>query len=100
MLLLIFLSMLVVLVGGCKSKKELKREEEIRARAEQVALKHFKDNYNVDVVFTENNLRPAYINTTISFQGHIEGMEDEKIYILIDYTTYEVSVASVPENTE
>ncbi|WP_110931534.1 hypothetical protein [Paenibacillus bouchesdurhonensis] len=56
MLLLIFLSILVVLVGGCKSKEELKKEEEIRARAEQVALKHFKENYNVDVVFTEITL--------------------------------------------
>ncbi|WP_110931540.1 hypothetical protein [Paenibacillus bouchesdurhonensis] len=96
-LVFLFFSLLIVLVGGCKGKEELKREEEIRAKAEQVALKHFKENYNVDVVFTEYNIRPSYVSSTIFFRGHIEGKEDEKIHIFISYITYEVSSAGIPK---
>ncbi|WP_110931535.1 hypothetical protein [Paenibacillus bouchesdurhonensis] len=97
MLLFIFLSILVLLVGGCKGKEELKREEEIRAKAEQVALTYFKEKYNVNVVFTEYSIRPSYINTTIWFDGYIEGKLDEKLNIIIDYVTYDVNNAGIPK---
>lgn len=98
MLLLIFLSILILIVGGCKSKKELKREEEIRAKAEQVGLKHFKDNYNLDVVFTEYKILPLYVNSTIFLKGYIaEEEEEKKVDVSIDYMTYEVTSAGLPE---
>ncbi len=67
--MIVFFFILIVLVGGCKSKEELKREKEIRAKAEQVALKHFKENYNVDVVFAEYDIMPSYVSSTIFLEG-------------------------------
>ncbi|WP_222861017.1 hypothetical protein [Paenibacillus ihumii] len=88
---------MILIVGGCKSKEELKREEEIRARAEQVGLKHFKDTYNLDVVFTGYKILPLYVNSTIFLKGYIAEEEEKKVDVSIDYMTYEVTSAGLPE---
>ncbi|WP_055105796.1 hypothetical protein [Paenibacillus ihumii] len=95
--LIVCLSILILLVGGCKSKEELKREEEIRVKAEQVGVNHFKEKYNVDVVFTRYDIMPSYISSTIYFEGHIKGEKDKEIDIFISYITYEVSSAGIPK---
>lgn len=80
MLLLIFLSILILIVGGCKSKEELQKEEQIRIKTEQVAKNYFKENYDVNVVFTEYDIMPAYISNTTTLYGHVEGMKDQAVY--------------------
>ncbi len=94
--MIVFFSILIVLVGGCKSKEELRREEEIRVKAEQVGVNHFKENYNVDVVFLEYDIMPSFVSSTVWFKGYIEGKKDKEVSIYISYITFEVSTASIP----
>jgi hypothetical protein len=73
---------------GCGTSKA--KKEEIIEKANQTGIEYFKQNYNIDVVFTEFNVRPEYIESRVGMNGHVQGAEDETLYLLIDYRTYKI----------
>jgi hypothetical protein len=86
---MIFLLILSVIFVGCgKSKSD---ESKIIEQAKQIGIEYFKKNYNIDVVFTEFKVRPRYIDSRVGMNGHVQGAEDETIYLLIDYDTYKIA---------
>jgi len=86
--LMIFLLILSVILVGCGTSKA--KKEEIIEKANQTGIEYFKQNYNIDVVFTEFNVRPEYIESRVGMNGHVQGAEDETIYLLIDYRNYKI----------
>lgn len=86
-LIILFLILSVILVG-CGTSNAKKKE--IIEKANQTGIEYFKKNYNIDVVFTDFNVRPEYIESRVGMNGHVQGAEDETIYLLIDYRTYKI----------
>jgi len=85
---MIFFLILSVILVGCGTSKD--KEKEIIERANQTGIEYFKKNYNIDVVFTDFNVKPEYISSSVGMNGHVQGAQDETIYLLIDYRTYEI----------
>ncbi|NWL90488.1 MULTISPECIES: hypothetical protein [unclassified Paenibacillus] len=73
------------------------KKEGIIEKANQIGIDYFQKNYNIDVVFTEFKVMPEYISSSVSMHGHVQGAEDETIYLMINYRTYEVEIGSVFE---
>jgi hypothetical protein len=73
------------------------KKKEIIEKANQIGIDYFKKNYNIDVVFTEFKVMPEYISSSVSMHGHVQGAEDETLYLMVNYRTYEVEVGGVFE---
>lgn len=66
------------------------KDKEIIEKARQTGIEYFKKNYSIDVVFTEYKVMAPYVTSSVSMQGHVQGAEDETLYLMIDYRTYEI----------
>jgi hypothetical protein len=82
-----FLILSVIFVGCGISKSD---ESKIIEQAKQIGIEYFKKNYNIDVVFTEFDVMPRYVSSRVSMYGHVQGAEDETIFLMIDYRTYKI----------
>ncbi|MEF2968551.1 hypothetical protein V3851_22270 [Paenibacillus sp. M1] len=77
--------------------KSADEQEEIIRKAEQVGIQYFKENYNVDVVFTKFDIDAPHVSSDVAMYGHIKGEEDQEILLLVSYRTYEVTSGLYPE---
>ncbi|MDQ0087473.1 hypothetical protein J2T12_000867 [Paenibacillus anaericanus] len=97
--IILVVTALILLFGGCsiKSNNSDTNNDEIIKKATEIGITYFKEQYNVEVEFTEFNVRPPWIERRVGLNGHIKGKEDQSVYLLIDYNTYEVVNGVVPE---
>ncbi|MDR0271189.1 hypothetical protein [Paenibacillus sp.] len=82
------LLLFVFIIGGCGTSKPEKKE--IVGKAKAVAVEYFKENYNVDVIFTKMVVRPRYISSDVELYGHVKDDKEQEFVLLVDYRTYEV----------
>ncbi|MDQ0087474.1 hypothetical protein J2T12_000868 [Paenibacillus anaericanus] len=73
-----------------------KNEAEIIEKVREFGVNYFKERYDADVEFTEFNVRPPHIDRSVGMQGHIVGDEEQHIYLLVNYVTYEVIMGTAP----
>ncbi|BFH60137.1 hypothetical protein [Paenibacillus azoreducens] len=69
-----------------KSKKEA-----IYNKAVPIAQQYMKDNFNADVVFSDNYEFLDPMSSTIVLYGHMSGDKDATFDIMIDHGTFKIS---------
>ncbi|MGM1049340.1 MAG: hypothetical protein ACQEXX_24830 [Bacillota bacterium] len=74
-----------------------KKEEVIVQRATVVGKKYFKDEFNIDVVFTSHDIQSGYTGRSVALYGNIVDLPKDKVMVLINYREYKVVAAQVPE---
>ncbi|MDQ0087475.1 hypothetical protein J2T12_000869 [Paenibacillus anaericanus] len=79
------------------NKESDSKNDEIIKKATEIGVAYFEENYNTEVEFTEFNVMPPWIERTVGINGHIKGREDQSVFLLINYNTYEVVNGVVPE---
>ncbi|NUU78017.1 hypothetical protein [Paenibacillus xylanilyticus] len=92
-LIFIFLMISIFVFTGCTSDEQ----KDTIQKAQQVSLAYFKENYGVDVQFTEHKFLPADLSHNVSLSGHIENNKETEVTILVNYDTFEVKNAIVPK---
>lgn len=95
LVLTVFL-LIVFIIGGCGMSKSEKKEIENKAKA--VAVEYFKENYNVDVVFTKIVIRPEYISSDVDLYGHVKDDKEYEFLLLVNYRTFEVGPGTLSED--
>lgn len=95
-IILFIIAVLALAVGYCSNSKS-KKEEIIVQKATVVGIKHFKDKYHIDVVFTSHQIQSGYTANRIALYGNVVDRSEEKVLVLINYRTYEVVTAQAPE---
>lgn len=88
-----FLFICIFLFSGCISSEQ----KETLEKAQQVSLTYFKENYGVEVEFTDYKYLPADLSHNVSLSGHVKNNKDTGITILVNYDTFEVQNAIVPK---
>lgn len=91
--LFIWFSFAFIVLSGCMSNEQ----KEIVQKAEEVSLAYFKENYGIDVDFTDHKFIPADLSHTVSLTGYVKSNKDQEIFAMVDYDTYEVKTGSVPD---
>jgi len=72
-------------------------EKDIENKAKAVAVEYFKENYNVEVVFTKIVVRPEYISSDVDLYGHVKDDKEQEFVLLVNYRTYEVGPGTLSE---
>ncbi|MFK0522805.1 hypothetical protein ACINKY_11430 [Paenibacillus illinoisensis] len=72
-------------------------QKETLEKAQQVSLTYFKENYGVEVEFTDYKFLPADLSHNMSLNGHVKNNKDTEITILVNYDTFEVQNVIVPK---
>ncbi|PAF31270.1 hypothetical protein CHI14_12140 [Paenibacillus sp. 7516] len=88
-----FFLICIFLFSGCMSNEQ----KETLEKAQQVSLTYFKENYGVEVEFTDYKFLPADLSHNMSLNGHVKNNKDTEITILVNYDTFEVQNAIVPK---
>lgn len=88
-----FLLICSFLFSGCMSNEQ----KETLEKAQQVSLTYFKENYGVEVEFTDYKFLPADLSHNMSLNGHVKNNKDTEITILVNYDTFEVQNVIVPK---
>lgn len=96
-----FLILIFAILIGCEAamKQEQKRNEEAVQQALAIGTEYFKSKYDVEAEWTDHQFQPEYASNNVALYGHVKDNPDKKIYILINYKTFEV-VSSVHPNEE
>ncbi|MDN4604905.1 hypothetical protein ACX12E_23200 [Paenibacillus vandeheii] len=92
--LFVWFSLTFIVLSGCMSSEQ----KDILQKAEKVSLTYFKENYGIDVEFTNHKFIPADLSHTVSLTGHVKGNKDQEVFAMVDYDTYEIRTGSVPDN--
>ncbi len=92
--LFMWFSFALIVLSGCMSNEQ----KEIVKKAEEASLAYFKENYGIDVDFTNHKFIPADLSHTVSLTGYVKGNKDQEIFAMVDYDTYEVKTGSVPDH--
>ena len=88
-----FLSIPLLLAGSGSSESSDQSQvesEEIKKKAEILGKKHLADSYKLDVVFTEAEVFPSFINTMVNLKGHVVNDPEKKVAIMYNYQTWEL----------
>ncbi|OAB42278.1 hypothetical protein [Paenibacillus glacialis] len=88
-IILSFITIIAILVGGCSIVSNVKKKEKMEI-ALPISVKYIKEHYNADFVMTDYDVLPDYIHSIIFIDGYIKGHEDEHISITYNYKKYEV----------
>lgn len=71
-------------------------EQQVVQLAQQAGVRYFKENYGLDVEFTDYQMLPREFGS-VTVKGHVKGNPDEKVDAIIEITkNFSVSSASVP----
>ncbi|BFH60151.1 hypothetical protein [Paenibacillus azoreducens] len=83
---------LIILVlfflSGCMSKTQ---KETIYNKAVPIAQQYMKNNFNADVIFSDNYEFLDPMSSTIVLYGHMSGDKDATFDIMIDHGTFKIS---------
>ncbi|MGN7358711.1 MULTISPECIES: hypothetical protein [unclassified Paenibacillus] len=98
MLLLGVMGVMLLILGGCNSMSDQDKE---RVRVtEDVGTRYFADKYGIKVEFTYYKVTPKGLAHTVGHTGHIQGKEDQEVFILVNYDNLAVEAATVPEGVQ
>ena len=80
------------LIGtGCgASTSEVSDKASIVEEAKDRGVKHFKDKFQLDVVFTQSEVLDTSIADNVNLAGHVKGKADKKVSIIYNYKSWEV----------
>ncbi|OAX50835.1 hypothetical protein [Paenibacillus sp. AD87] len=92
--LFIWFSFTSTVLSGCMSGEQ----RDILQKAEETSLTYFKENYGIDVEFTNHKFIPADLSQTVSLTGYVKGDKDQEVFAMVDYDSYEVRTGSVPDH--
>lgn len=79
----------------------MKPEQEQAAVQQAMATgtEYFKNKYHLETEWTEHQFQPESASSHIALYGHVKDKPGDKIYILINYKTFEV-ISSVHPKEE
>ncbi|MFS0858148.1 DUF1433 domain-containing protein [Paenibacillus taichungensis] len=93
-LLFVWFSFTFIVLSGCMSSEQ----KDILQKAEEASLTYFKENYGIDVEFTNHKFIPTDLSHTVSLTGYVKGKKDQEVFAMVDYDTYEIRTGSVPDH--
>lgn len=104
--LIISMLLLMYLISGCSNEAELDlksispEEREIILKAQETGRIYFEEKYNADIEYTKYKFTPTSLASTVGLNGHVKGNPEQEIFLLINYETYVIDTASVPQELE
>jgi C4-dicarboxylate-specific signal transduction histidine kinase len=84
MLWLGLLTLLAVVLGGCKDVKG-NEQTAIIEEAQKVAITHFQEEYGLEVQITKQEMLPTYVASQVNMEGHVVGEEEQRFNISVNY---------------
>ncbi|MFE0559246.1 hypothetical protein ACFW1P_25315 [Paenibacillus sp. NPDC058910] len=60
-------------------------ETAIIEEAQEVAIRHFKDEYDLEVRITKQEMLPSYVASQVNMEGHVVGKEEQRFNISVNY---------------
>lgn len=84
MLWLGLLTLLAVVLGGCKDVKG-NEQTAIIEEAQKVAITHFQEEYGLEVRITKQEMLPTYVASQVNMEGHVVGEEEQRFNISVNY---------------
>ncbi|WP_035414561.1 hypothetical protein [Bacillus sp. UNC437CL72CviS29] len=80
---------LLSILGGCSTNDD-KKQEKVINKAKEIAIQHFKETENTDIVVTKTKFAPKDLGG-IFVIGHVKGNKERKVTATINYNNnYEV----------
>ncbi|MNL15879.1 hypothetical protein D3C87_1368920 [compost metagenome] len=79
------LAAIILVIGGYYVFIKLE-DKEIARQATEVATHYFKDKYNLELIITDYQIYPSYVNDEVVLSSHIKGDEEAFLSISLDYT--------------
>lgn len=75
---------MILVLGGCQSVSKTEKANQMQ-EAKEIALKYFKNEYDLDVEITKQEKLAEYISPKIMMEGHVTDHPDESFNISVDY---------------
>lgn len=66
-------------------------------KAMEAGKTYFKEKYDLNVEFTRHKFNPPDLGTDVGLYGHLAEDKGTEVFLLINYETFEVVTAAVPE---
>ncbi|KMQ01834.1 hypothetical protein ACWOMK_01635 [Bacillus thuringiensis] len=78
----LFFIFTLILLGGCTINQK-NEEQQIVEKANETAVKYFKEKENIDVIVTKVDIRPAVSGGMIRVSGHVKDQKNRKFFVSI-----------------
>ncbi|WP_272039587.1 hypothetical protein [Paenibacillus sp. JJ-100] len=96
-----FLFCLIILsafiLGGCQ-RMNANEDEALLQEAENIAIQHMKEKYDLDVVITSEKKLPRKAVAEISLKGHVVDQEEQRFNLYVNYERKEVTSMGMSED--
>lgn len=94
-----FLILIFAILIGCEAAMKPEQEQAAVQQAMATGTEYFKNKYHLETEWKEHQFQPESASSHIALYGHVKDKPGDKIYILINYKTFEV-ISSVHPKEE
>lgn len=94
-----FLILIFAILLGCEAAMKPEQEQAAVQQAMATGTEYFKNKYHLETEWTEHQFQPESASSNVALYGHVKDKPEDKIYILINYKTFEV-ISSVHPKEE